>query len=102
MSSFAKYNVARSPQKRALLDALLREEGVDSAASQNIRRRSGDDSLPLTFAQQRLWFLDQLLPAYSSYTLSASPRLPGRPRIPVLEPRLNQLVHRREALPTTF
>ena len=54
MNGVVKYNLELSPQKRALLEALLREEGVDSAASQNIRRRSGEDSLPLSFAQQRL------------------------------------------------
>src|SRR5438105_3673714 len=102
MSSFAKYNVARSPQKRALLEALLREEGVDSAASQNIRRRSGEDSLPLSFAQQRLWFLDQLLPGNSSYNLSAALRLSVPLSIPVLEQSLNEIVHRHEALRTTF
>src|SRR5438270_6255801 len=102
MNGVVKYNLELSPQKRALLEALLREEGVDSAASQNIRRRSGEDSLPLSFAQQRLWFLDQLLPGNSSYNLLAALRLSIPLSIPILEQSLNEIVRRHEILRTRF
>src|SRR6266481_5441056 len=101
MNSSAKYSVARSPQKRALLDALLREEGVDFA-SKNIPRRGSEDFVPLSFAQQRLWFLDQLLPGNPSYNLPAAFRLSVPLSIPVLEQSLNEIVRRHEVLRTTF
>jgi DNA-binding PadR family transcriptional regulator len=51
-----------SPKGRALLEALLREEGVAPSPSQEIPRREAGGAVPLSFAQQRLWFLDQLGP----------------------------------------
>ncbi|RKH16116.1 non-ribosomal peptide synthetase, partial [Corallococcus sp. CA047B] len=57
---------------------------------------------PLSFAQQRLWFLDQLQPGSAQYNLPTAIRLSGRLDVPALERTFAELVRRHEALRTTF
>ena len=58
--------------------------------------RNGD--LPLSFAQQRLWFFEQLEPGLSAYTLPAAIRLKGSLNLPALEHCLNEIVKRHGIL----
>jgi hypothetical protein len=58
--------------------------------------------LPLSFAQQRLWFLDQLEPGKSTYNIPNAVRLNGRLDTAVLERSLGEMVQRHEVLRTTF
>ncbi|MCP4663254.1 MAG: amino acid adenylation domain-containing protein, partial [bacterium] len=60
------------------------------------------DSAPLSFAQQRLWFLDQLQPGNASYHMPLAVRLLGRLERPVLERCLTEIVRRHEVLRTSF
>ncbi len=61
-----------------------------------------DGPLPLSFAQQRLWFLDQLSPGLSGYNIPTSMRLNGRLDLAALRQSLNAIIERHEALRTTF
>ncbi|GAC1464690.1 MAG: hypothetical protein NVSMB9_03610 [Isosphaeraceae bacterium] len=61
-----------------------------------------DGPLPASFAQQRLWFLDQLEPASSAYNIPAAVRLKGTLNHAVLEQAFQELVRRHESLRTTF
>ena len=63
---------------------------------------SRDAELPLSFAQQRLWFLDQLEPSGSFYNLPAAVRLTGELNVAALERTLSEIIRRHEALRTTF
>ncbi|HEX2187810.1 MAG TPA: amino acid adenylation domain-containing protein, partial [Longimicrobiaceae bacterium] len=58
--------------------------------------------LPLSFAQQRLWFIDQLEPGSATYNMPSSQRLRGPLDPRVLERALGEVVRRHEALRTTF
>ena len=58
--------------------------------------------LPLSFAQQRLWFLHQLSPDSQSYNMLEALRLKGPLNVDALEQSLNELVRRHEILRTTF
>lgn len=58
--------------------------------------------VPLSFAQQRLWFLDQLEPGNPFYNLSLAARLSGKVARPVLERSIAAIVDRHEALRTVF
>ncbi|HEX6288816.1 MAG TPA: amino acid adenylation domain-containing protein [Herpetosiphonaceae bacterium] len=90
MENLSKRLAALSPQKRALLVRALEAKGVEFG------------SFPLSYGQQRLWFLDQLEPGTSAYTIYASFRLVGQLNTSVLERSLNQIVQRHAALRTTF
>ncbi|BAT56778.1 McnC protein (plasmid) [Nostoc sp. NIES-3756] len=57
---------------------------------------------PLSFAQQRLWFLDQLLPNNPFYNVPATLHLRGWLNLAALEQTFNEIVQRHEALRTNF
>jgi Condensation domain len=57
---------------------------------------------PATFAQQRLWFLEQLQPGSTSYLIPWSLRISGNLNEEALERSLNEIVRRHEILRTTF
>ena len=67
-----------------------------------LRRVDRDGRAPLTFAQQRLWFLNQLEPESTAYLLSVALKINGRLNLPALEVSINQLIKRHETLRTTF
>ncbi|MDY7076204.1 MAG: amino acid adenylation domain-containing protein, partial [Chloroflexota bacterium] len=60
------------------------------------------ESPPLSFAQQRLWFLDQLAPGNLFYNIPTVVRLEGPLDVEALERSLNEIVRRHETLRTTF
>ncbi|MGG6293710.1 amino acid adenylation domain-containing protein [Leptolyngbya sp. AN02str] len=71
------------------------------AALPAIERRPRPPQVPLSFAQQRLWFLEQLLPG-AVYTLPATLRVDGVLHLNVLQQSLAEVVRRHEILRTTF
>ncbi|RKH75115.1 amino acid adenylation domain-containing protein, partial [Corallococcus sp. AB032C] len=60
------------------------------------------EALPLSFAQQRLWFMDQLVPGASTYNVPSILRLEGELHLEALRHSLTELVRRHEALRTRF
>ena len=60
------------------------------------------DPIPLSFAQRRLWFLQQLETTTARYTMPLTLRLTGRPDVQALRGALGDLVARHEALRTVF
>jgi amino acid adenylation domain-containing protein len=58
--------------------------------------------LPLSFGQQRFWFIDQLAPGMSFYNVPSKWRLRGTLNISALEAALNEVVARHEVLRTTY
>jgi Condensation domain len=57
---------------------------------------------PMSFAQQRIWFLEQLAPLSPVYNIPRGLRLTGSLNVAALEQSLNEIVRRHEALRTTF
>src|SRR6185369_14865816 len=95
--------VGLDAERLELLDYLLEEEGIETGSESQkiVRRAPHDDALPLSFAQRRLWFLDQLAPG-AAYNLSGRLHLEGQLDISALEASLNEIVRRHEALRTIF
>ena len=71
-------------------------------SSPPLRPQSREESLPLSFAQQRLWFLEQWNPGSSAYHLPHAWCLRGPLNATALELSLNDLVARHESLRTSF
>ena len=95
-------DVSALADKQALLALLLEEEGLLEPEKQAIVPRQTAESPPLSFAQQRLWFLDQLVPDSSVYHVPELIRLKGQVDVALLEYSLNEIIRRHEALRTTF
>ena len=64
--------------------------------------RAKNENLPLSYAQQRLWFLDQFEPNSPSYNIPVVLRLVGNLNQAALEQSLQEIIHRHEALCTNF
>ncbi len=71
---------------------------------QNLAKLSREHSsfLPLSFAQQQMWLLDQLVPNNPAYAVPIAVQLVGRLDVVILEQSLNEVVKRHEALRTNF
>jgi len=92
-----------SPAKlRLLMRHLAAQRGETVAEPPELVRRDGDGPLPLSFSQQRLWFLDQLEPGSTAYALPSALRLRGRLDRAALAAALARLVARHEVLRATF
>src|SRR3954452_20364576 len=90
-----------SGRRQALVDALLREEGGVGGVV-GVVRRNGGGRVPLSFAQQRLWFLDQWAPGNPSYNVASAVRMGVPLSVAALERAVAFLVARHEVLRTTF
>ncbi|MGZ4135759.1 MAG: condensation domain-containing protein, partial [Tumebacillaceae bacterium] len=104
MSGSSKSLLDLSEKKRQLLQMMLKKEGVAEALVQNQRipRRTSDDVLPLSFSQQRLWFIDRMGQAGTSYNMPYLLHLQGKLQVDALKGALQEVVERHEILRTTF
>jgi amino acid adenylation domain-containing protein len=73
-----------------------------AASAQPLVPVSREEDLPLSFAQQRLWFIHQLEPSSSAYNMPVAVRLGGALRVESLEHTLSEIVRRHESLRTRF
>jgi amino acid adenylation domain-containing protein len=75
---------------------------TDSAQALHMTQPAERLVFPMSFAQQRLWFLDQLEPGKSVYNVHEAIRLSGKLDVSALEQSINEIVRRHESLRTTF
>ncbi|MFW9262285.1 amino acid adenylation domain-containing protein, partial [Nostoc sp. CALU 546] len=79
----------------------LQQQAIELSAPP-ILRRVGNTEIPLSYAQQRLWFLDQLESNSVLYSLPIGLRLVGTLNVAALEQSLQELIDRHEVLRTNF
>ncbi|MBJ6765971.1 amino acid adenylation domain-containing protein, partial [Myxococcaceae bacterium JPH2] len=95
-------DVFEAPTVAAIAQHISRAVATAGVPAPPLGRRAPGSETPLSFAQQRLWFLAQLDPSNTSYTLWAPVRLTGTLEVEVLEQSFRDLVARHESLRTTF
>jgi amino acid adenylation domain-containing protein len=95
-------SMALSGQRRALLRKVLREEGFRASDRDQIAPGEKRGPAPLSFAQQRLWFLQQLEPESYVYNIPVALRIEGPLDVPALEESINRVICRHESLRTNF
>ena len=84
MNDLNKRLAGLSPEKRALLMQQLSRQTV-ATAKKEIGRRARPARIPLSFAQQRLWFMDQFDPESAAYNVPTAMWMHGRPDLDVLQ-----------------
>src|SRR5688572_25835641 len=100
MSELLERLAALSPAKRELLLKKLAEQKAQTstnAPAALARRAPGAGPNRLSYAQERLWFLEQLDPGTATYNVPAAVRLSGPLEPRSLERALNEVVRRHEA-----
>ncbi|MFB1485453.1 condensation domain-containing protein, partial [Corallococcus sp. RDP092CA] len=88
-----------SPTVEALAGRL---HGSASSLAPKLPLATHGGPVPLSFAQQRLWLLDQLQPGDASYNIPTALQLTGRLDVEALRRSFQSLIQRHEALRTTF
>ncbi|MBV9774092.1 MAG: AMP-binding protein, partial [Gemmatimonadetes bacterium] len=83
----------------ARVDAMRAGAAADASPIEHV---SHEGALPLSFAQQRLWFLDQMEPGSAAYNMPAALRIRGVLDAEALRRSLEEVVRRHEALRTVF
>ncbi len=92
-----------SAARLALLESVLQNKGIArKGQAVRIPKRSAEQAPPLSFAQQRMWFLEQLTPGTAAYHIPTAIHLKGQLDVQALEESLNDVIGRHESLRTTF
>lgn len=92
-----------SEAKRALLEKYLRGDITrDKTEGDTIPHRAPGKNIPLSFAQQQLWLLAQLIPDIPVYNECVTIRMPGPLDVAALEQSFQEIFRRHEAWRTSF
>src|ERR1044071_664633 len=92
----------RSPAQRAMLLKELQKDAAQINGNHEIPRRPQTEPIPLSFSQQRLWFVSQLDPTTPLYNVPEAVELKGPLNVAALEQSLNEIIRRHDALRTVF
>jgi len=89
-------------ERKAEILAALRATETQKRAAVPLEPIARDGDLPLSFSQERLWFLHQVTPESAAYNIVSSLRFERGVDAGALEQSLNALIERHETLRTTF
>ena len=102
MNDSSKHKHNLSEKRLALLEMLIKQEDFAIPSVSRISPTDRTNPVPLSFSQQRLWFLDQLEPGSSAYNMPLAIRLSGRLNVTALQQSIGEILRRHEVLRTTF
>ncbi|MEI2582759.1 non-ribosomal peptide synthetase [Scytonema sp. PRP1] len=91
-----------SPIKRELAELEVKNKSADVKRQHTIPKRTRTEPAPVSFAQQRLWFLAQLETNNSAHHITKTLQLQGDLNVAVLQQSLDAIVAHHEALRTNF
>ena len=100
MSTLTSQIANLTPEQLAKLAYELKAK--KAGKQQEVPKRVAGEPCPLSFAQQRLWFVAQLDPNNPAYNCMEALRMTGNLNVPLLEQVLNEVVRRHEVLRTRF
>ncbi|MDP9120918.1 MAG: condensation domain-containing protein, partial [Acidobacteriota bacterium] len=105
MNDLSRRIESLTPEQRAVFERLRkasRKKRVPAHTPEPIPRRTTEEALPLSFDQERLWFLYQLDPRATAYNIDTVTRMRGPLRLGLLRAALDEILRRHEAWRTTF
>ena len=104
MSNFDRRIAALSPERRALLELRLKQkQSLKPPQTSVIPKRVKDDHPPASFAQQRMWFQNQMgRKSAISNNIPVCLEIRGRLQVEVLERSIKEIIQRHEILRTTL
>lgn len=88
--------------KQKLFEELLKKKGIHRPKGPLLERRDDPGPYQLSFAQRRIWFLQQFDPGSAAYNDPTALRIKGPLNIPVLEQTFNEIIRRHQVLRMTF
>ncbi|WP_139253735.1 non-ribosomal peptide synthetase [Hydrococcus rivularis] len=102
MKDLTQRIAALSPEQRILFEERLKQKGLNSPKNLTIYQREKANYVPLSFAQERLWFLNQLESNIPIYNIVVPVFLKGKLNVKALEDSIKEIVKRHETLRTNF
>jgi non-ribosomal peptide synthetase component F/acyl carrier protein len=102
MKDLSQRIAALSPEQRILFEKQLKEKGLNLPQNLTISKRKKANYVPLSLAQERLWFLDRLESNIPIYNIVVPVLLKGKLNVKVLEDSIKEIVKRHEILRTNF
>jgi len=91
-----------TPAQRALFEQRLKQKRAAVKQQKTITKRVNREEFPLSFAQERMWFLQQLEPENATYNRPINIKLTGKLNVTVLELSLNEILRRHEVLRSKY
>ena len=102
MDDLSQRIAALTPDQLSLLAMRLKKKETNSSRWSMIPKRKHSNDLPLSFAQERLWLIDQMEKESGLYNVPSAVLLRGDLDLNALEQSLNAIVRRHESLRTVF
>ena len=102
MSDLSNRIANLTPEMRVRLEQRLLQRAAARASETAIPKRPTSEPVPLSYAQQRMWFLNQIQPDSPLYNIAWAARLTGALNLKALQTALDAIIARHEALRTTF
>jgi amino acid adenylation domain-containing protein len=94
--------LAASEAKRRLIEKYLRGGIATTEESLSVIPRRSQTKPQLSYSQERLWFIDQLMPGSAAFNVPMAVKLPGPINVAALQRAIDEIVRRHESLRTTF
>ncbi|NEO00422.1 MAG: non-ribosomal peptide synthetase, partial [Moorea sp. SIO3I7] len=89
-------------RKGELLDLLREAQTIQQSVASSIQPISREQVIPLSYAQQRLWFIEKMALSSNAYNMPLTLHLVGKLDYVALQTTLKQIIARHETLRTTF
>ena len=102
MEDFIKNYSNLSSAKQRLVESMLKEKGIEISDVAILPQKRNGKPFPASFAQKRLWFLEQFEPGSPLYIIPLGVKIRGSLNNSILTDAIKKIVERHEVLRTSF